>query len=73
MGEEDIRQVMMLPLNDRYHGQAAAEAFNMEGKTDVLVRWENQNLFIGEFKIWNGQAQFLAAVDQLFGYRAWDW
>ena len=71
MGEEDRRQVLLLALNTQYQGRAVAEAFNVAGKTDILVRHENQNLFIGECKFWSGAKGFIATVDQLFGYRAW--
>ena len=43
----------------------------MSGKTDILVRYENQNLFIAECKFWSGKAGFSETVDQLFRYRAW--
>lgn len=54
MGEEDRRQVLLIPLNTQYRGQASAEAFNVAGKTDMLLKWEGQNLFIAECKIWRG-------------------
>jgi hypothetical protein len=72
MGEEDRRQVLLAALNSHYHGLATAEAFNVTGKTDILVRHpEGRNLFIGECKIWEGQKAYSAAIDQLFGYAAW--
>ena len=71
MGEEDRRQVLLLPLNTQYRGQASAEAFNVAGKTDILLRWEGANLFIAECKIWRGRKSFREAIDQLFGYTAW--
>lgn len=71
MGEEDLRQVLLLPLNDRYRGQGTAETFNSEGKADLVLRWENQNLFVCEMKIWSGEKGFVEAVAQLFGYATW--
>ena len=71
MGEEDRRQTILLALNTHYRGQTTAEAFNVSGKTDLLVRHEGQNLFIGECKFWSGSKAFLETVDQLFRYRAW--
>jgi hypothetical protein len=58
MGEEDRRQVLLIPLNTQYRGQASAEAFNVTGKTDILLKWEGQNLFIAECKIWRGAKSF---------------
>jgi hypothetical protein len=71
MGEEDLRHVVLLPLADRYHGQATAETFNSEGKADVVLRWDGKNIFVGEMKIWSGETEFLRAIDQLFGYATW--
>ena len=71
MDEEDRRQVLLIPLNTQYRGKASAEAFNVAGKTDILLTWEGQNLFIAECKIWNGVKTFTDAVDQLFTYTAW--
>jgi hypothetical protein len=71
MGEEDRRQVLLIPLNAQYRGQASAEAFNVAGKTDILLKWEGQNLCIAECKIWRGVKSFTDAVDQLFSYAAW--
>ncbi len=71
MGEEDRRQVLLIPLNTQYRGQASAEAFNVAGKTDMLLKWEGQNLFIAECKIWRGVKSFTDAIDQLFSYAAW--
>lgn len=69
--EEDLRHHLMVPLNVSYRGQASAEAFNHSGKTDILLRFEGQNLFIAECKIWKGEKSFTDALDQLFGYAAW--
>jgi hypothetical protein len=72
MGEEDRRHVLLTALNTHYRGQTIAEAFNVNGKTDILVRHpEGRNLFIGECKFWEGVKGFTATVDQLFGYAGW--
>jgi hypothetical protein len=72
MGEEDRRQVLLTALNTHYRGQATAEAFNVSGKTDILVRHpEGRNLFIAECKFWSGRKGFKETIDQLFRYMAW--
>jgi hypothetical protein len=71
MGEEDRRQVLLIPLNAQYRGQASAEAFNVTGKTDILLKCEGQNLFIAECKISRGVKSFTDAIDQPFSYAAW--
>src|SRR5262249_38077116 len=41
------------------------------GHTDILIKHEGRNLFIGECKFWNGPARFIDAINQLFGYAGW--
>lgn len=72
MGEEDRRHVFLTNLNDGYRGLVTAEAFNGEGKTDILVRHpEGRNLFIGECKFWDGPLSLTDALDQVFTYATW--
>jgi hypothetical protein len=71
MGEEDRRHTLVATLNTHYEGRAAAEAFNYQGKTDILIRFEGRNLFICECKFWSGQEGFKETIDQLFRYAAW--
>ena len=52
MGEEDLRTHLLVPLNGHYEGQATGETFNYEGKTDILIRADDKNIFIAECKFW---------------------
>jgi hypothetical protein len=71
MGEEDRRQTIVATLNTHYSGRAHAEAFNNQGKTDILIRYEGRNLFICECKFWSGPEGFSKTIDQLFHYAGW--
>jgi hypothetical protein len=71
MDEEARRHVFVTALNSHYRGKTTAEAFNLSGKTDILIRHEDRNLFIGECKFWEGPKAFSEAIDQLFRYRTW--
>jgi hypothetical protein len=46
MDEEERRTTILALLNSHYEGRAAAEAFNSQGKTDILIRWEVKNIFM---------------------------
>jgi hypothetical protein len=70
LDEESLRDLFLVPLNAHF-GTATGEAFNYQGKTDVLIRHGEGNLFVAEFKIWGGDKRFLATVDQLLGYLTW--
>lgn len=71
MGEEDLRQHFLVQLNGQYEGQATGETFNYEGKTDILIRVEDRNIFIAECKFWKGPDSFLKTIDQILGYLSW--
>lgn len=69
--ETGRRDAMLGALATHYKGQAFAEAFNRRGKTDILLREEDENLFVCECKIWEGAQAFSDAIDQLLGYATW--
>jgi hypothetical protein len=69
--EVELRNLILIVLNANYEGAVRGEVFNGSGKTDLLLNWEGDNAFIGECKIWDGQAKFRDAIDQLFGYVTW--
>lgn len=71
MGEEDIRSHYLVQLNGQYEGNATGETFNAAGKTDILVRSDNANIFIAECKIWRGDKVMSETVDQLLSYVTW--
>lgn len=69
--EEDIRTHFLLQLNGHYEGTASGETFNASGKTDILIRVEDRNIFIAECKFWKGPKSFDAAIEQLLSYLSW--
>jgi len=71
LDEEAIRNHFLLQLNGHYEGGATGETFNASGKTDILIRADNRNVFIAECKFWRGPKAFGEAVDQLLGYLTW--
>ncbi len=71
IGEEAIRFHFLVQLNSQYEGLASGETFNFRGKTDIVIREGNTNLFIAECKIWSGASAFTDAIDQLQKYITW--
>jgi hypothetical protein len=70
-GEEEIRDLLLAGLNSVFQGAAAGEVFNGDGKTDILIRPDSVNVFVGECKIWEGESSMDDALDQLFRYAVW--
>ena len=75
--EPKLRDALLVAAM-HYHGQATGETFNKKGKTDILVRYADRNLFIGECKWWSGAKAFtmsteseISALDQLLSYSTW--
>jgi hypothetical protein len=71
MDEESIRSHFLVQLNGHYDGQATGETFNYQGKTDILIRSDGKNIFIGECKFWSGPKKLIETIDQLLGYSSW--
>jgi hypothetical protein len=69
--EEGLRTFLLVSLNGQYEGAATGETFNGNGKTDILIRVENRNIFIAECKFWSGPEGLIATIDQLLGYTSW--
>lgn len=76
--EEQLRDSLLVMLNSHYEGQATGETFNGSGKTDIIVRSEDRNVFVAECKWWSGATALAAseraepsALDQLLSYATW--
>lgn len=72
MSEEPLRTILLVALNGIYQGEATGETFNGAGKTDILIRHENKNVFIAECLMWRGASALQGKMDQqLFQYAMW--
>ncbi|WP_239341609.1 hypothetical protein [Frankia sp. CiP3] len=71
LGEEEIRDVLLITLNAVFEGHAAGEVFNGKGRTDILIREGDENVFIGECKFWNGPSTVPKTLDQMLPYIVW--
>jgi len=71
LDEESIRDHFLIQLNGHYQGGATGETFNRSGKTDILIRERDRNVFIAECKFWRGVKAFDEAIEQLLGYLSW--
>lgn len=72
-GEEELRDHFLLYLAPRFRneGSVTGETFSKVGKTDILHRYENSNVFVAECKFWKGQAQYIETINQLLSYLTW--
>lgn len=61
----------VLVLEPRFESSTTGETFNKSGKTDILIRYEKSNVFVGECKFWRGQKQHQETIDQLLSYLTW--
>ena len=71
MDEESLRTQFLVQLNGHFKGDATAETFNYEGKTDILVKSDGRNIFVGECKFWTGEKGYLETIDQVLSYLSW--
>src|SRR6266511_1779523 len=71
LNEEQIRDLLLVNLNARFEGTAGGEVFNGEGRTDILIREADRNIFIAACKIWKGHKTIRDAPDPLLRYLPW--
>lgn len=69
--EESLRNHLIFILTPHFEGSVTGETFNKTGKTDILLRYENTNVFVAECKFWRGIKSYYAAIDQLLSYLTW--
>ncbi|MFB2659736.1 hypothetical protein [Shewanella mangrovisoli] len=69
--EEHLRDHILLILEPNFEGSATGETFNKKGKTDILLRHENSNVFVAELKYWHGKKGYLETITQLLSYLTW--
>ncbi len=69
--EPVLRDLFLIYLEPRYNGAATGETFNGKGKTDILIRYENSNVFVAECKVWHGSQRYLEGISQLLDNIVW--
>lgn len=69
--EESLRDHLILQLEPRFEGSTTGETFNKLGKTDILTRYEGENIFVAECEFWRGIKNHLEALDHLLSYLTW--
>ena len=69
--EEELRDIILAHLNGHFQGGATGETFRRTGKTDIRIEDKDRAAFVGECKVWRGQAELSRAIDQLLSYLTW--
>ena len=68
--EELIRDTILWALNSNYF-VASGETFRSNGKTDILINFNDKSVFIAECKIWKGKQYIEDGITQLLSYSTW--
>jgi len=68
--EEILRDHFIMALSPNFQS-VTGETFNKKGKTDILIRHENSNVFIAECKFWSGIENYYKTIDQILSYLTW--
>ncbi len=68
--EESLRDYFLMVLTPHFES-TTGETFNLSGKTDILIRHENSNVFVAECKFWHGIEAYYKTIDQLLSYLTW--
>jgi len=68
--EDTLRDFFIMFLSSHFPS-VTGETFNKIGKTDILIRYENSNIFVAECKFWKGIKAFYDTIDQILSYLTW--
>ena len=72
MDEETLRDLFLAQIQTSFKSDSAtAEAFNKNGKTDIMVKHGEGVLFVAECKFWKGKQVLHDAISQLLSYLTW--
>lgn len=71
IGEEGLRDILLVSLNTVFEGKATGETFSNKGKTDIYLLIDKGNILVCECKIWGGKELYNETIDQLRGYLTW--
>lgn len=70
--EEGLRDLILSSLSLAFESASiSGETFNKSGKTDILIRYENNNVFVAECKFWRGEKNHSKTIEQLLSYLTW--
>lgn len=69
--EEDLRNIILVNLNNLFEGKATGETFSNKGKTDIYLYIDKGDILIFECKIWDGPKLYNETIDQLLKYLTW--
>lgn len=69
--EEELRDHLLFHLQPQFEGSVTGETFNKTGKTDILIKYHGENIFIAECKFWAGEKGYLDTISQLINYLTW--
>ncbi len=70
--EEHLRDHILMMLSSNFElGEATGETFNKNGKTDIMVKYKGNNVFVGECKFWKGEKGFIDTISQILNYLTW--
>lgn len=71
MGEEALRDILLVNLNSIFEGKATGETFSKKGKSDIYLNIDKGNILVFECKIWQGENLYHSTIKQLRGYLTW--
>ena len=70
--EETLRDHLILQLEPHFEwSSTTGETFNKSGKTDILIRYEKEIVFVAECKFWRGRKPHFETIDQILKYLTW--
>lgn len=69
--EEELRDFVLFYIQHMFEGTASGETFNVSGKSDIMLQYDGDPLFVAECAIWRGKEYYLGKISQVHGYLRW--
>lgn len=71
LGEEELRNILLVNLNSIFEGKATGETFSKKGKTDIYLNIDKGSILVFECKIWGGEKLCQKTINQIRRYLTW--
>ena len=68
--EEDLRDLFLMFLSVHFQS-VTGNTFDTSGNSDIIIPYQNSNVFVAECEIWKGLKSFYKGIDQVLSSCTW--
>jgi hypothetical protein len=68
--EEDLRNLFLMFLSPHFKS-VSGKTFDTSGNSDIVIPYQNSNVFVAECEVWKGIKAFYKAIEQVLSNCTW--